>query len=378
MNNKTFNHLFYLHRWLGTLIVMILFVVFLSGTVTIFRDEIRIWSQHVATAPLPATAINEQRVSLDQLLESIEKVQPLSSMKRSLLRLPDADSKYFELLYNLPGSNTVYRKQFDASNGTYQGDIESQLTDFIFQLHAYFTAKNKIARYLVGFSGLLLLLMLVSGFLIHKVTLKAFYTLRSHRGKRVLFQDLHKLLGLWTLLFLLMIAYTGTVLGLKDWLILPMGYIYYDGNEQQARQAFVTAGKTPKASGEKAEMISIDSIIEQALQQVPGFNPGILNFKNWQDTQAEVRIAGSLPNTLLPKSDAVSMRYSAVTGELLGIDHGLERSPVRRIYDAISPLHYGDFFGIWLKVAYAVFSILAMVVLISGMELWLLRRKRLS
>lgn len=377
MNKNTFNHLFYLHRWLGAIIVMILFVVFLSGTVSLFRDEIRIWSQYAANINEQQGVSNEQVVSLDVLLMSLEEVQPLSTMRANLLRLPDEDSKYYEILYSLSGSNQLFRKQFDTTTGVYHGDIDNQLTDFIFQLHAYFTTEDKIGRYILGFFGVLMLLMLVSGFLIHKINLKAFYTLRSYRGKRMLFQDLHKLLGLWLLLFLMMIAYTGSVLGLKDWLILPMGYIYYEGDEQQARQAFSIIGKTPKASGEAAQMMSLDAIVAQAEGEVPGFKARILNFKNWQDTQAEVRVAGSLEYTLLPQNEAVVMRYSAVTGELLGIDHGLEHSLVRRVYGAMSPLHYGDFFGMWLKIVYAVFSILGIVLLLSGMELWLLRRDKL-
>jgi len=229
MDKKTLYHLFFFHRWLGSLIAMILFVVLLSGTVTLFRDEIRVWSQH-ASKPQPSHPIAVKRVALlDQLLESLQKVQPLSTMKKNLLRLPDKHAIYYELLYSLPSSNKIYRKQFDVSAGAYQGDIKNQLADFIFQLHAYFTTKGKLGRYLLGFLGVLMLLSLVSGFLIHNIKFKAFYTFRRHQGKRTLLLDLHKLLGVWTLLFLLMMGYTGAFLGLKDWLILPMGYLYYDG-----------------------------------------------------------------------------------------------------------------------------------------------------
>ena len=40
------------------------------------------------------------------------------------------------------------------------------------------------------------------------------------------------------------------------------------------------------------------------------------------------------------------------------------------------PLHFGDYGGLPLKILWALLDIIAIIVLVSGLQLWWLRRRR--
>ena len=46
-----------------------------------------------------------------------------------------------------------------------------------------------------------------------------------------------------------------------------------------------------------------------------------------------------------------------------------------RALEVSRPLHFGDYGGVPLKIIWVVFDIIAIVVLISGIYLWIVRRK---
>jgi uncharacterized iron-regulated membrane protein len=46
-----------------------------------------------------------------------------------------------------------------------------------------------------------------------------------------------------------------------------------------------------------------------------------------------------------------------------------------RLLEVSRPLHFGDYGGMPLKVIWAIFDLIAIVVLISGVYLWMVRRK---
>jgi uncharacterized iron-regulated membrane protein len=51
-------------------------------------------------------------------------------------------------------------------------------------------------------------------------------------------------------------------------------------------------------------------------------------------------------------------------------------SAIRRAVEISRPFHFGDYGGLPLKIIWAFFDVALIVVLISGVYLWLSRRKR--
>ncbi len=81
------------------------------------------------------------------------------------------------------------------------------LARFIRQLH--YNAHSDLGFYLIGFLALPLLLSAISGLLFYKNWWRSFFRLRTGQGWRVFWSSAHSFIGVWSLLFAIIIAVTG-------------------------------------------------------------------------------------------------------------------------------------------------------------------------
>jgi uncharacterized iron-regulated membrane protein len=188
-----------------------------------------------------------------------------------------------------------------------------------------------------------------------------FGTVRKNKSSRVRWLDLHNLLGVVTLVWGLVVGATGVI---NTWADLVLKFWQYD--QLSAMIAPYKGRPAPTEFG------SIHKAVDTARAAAPGMTPSFVAFPGSvfsSEHHYAVFMKGDSP---LTSRLVKPVLVDAVTGEL---------TDTRDLPWYVSsvlisqPLHFGDYGGMPLKIVWALFDIVTIVVLGSGLYLWVSRRK---
>ncbi|WP_298916038.1 PepSY domain-containing protein [uncultured Algimonas sp.] len=215
----------------------------------------------------------------------------------------------------------------------------------------------------LGAMGALFIAALVSGVVLYAPFMQkhAFGMVRTHKSRRLKWLDLHNLLGIATMAWVFVVGLTGVVNTLEA----PI-------NAAWKAQAFddLTGGYGDAAV--TGDLASLDAAISAALDAAPGMTLQFVAFPGGSFSTNRhffVFLHGSAP---LTREIITPVLIDARTGELVGLRDmpwyakGLSLS---------RPLHFGDYGGLPLKILWAILTLFTIVVLGSGLYLWIARRR---
>ncbi len=215
----------------------------------------------------------------------------------------------------------------------------------------------------LGFMGLLFVVATVSGIVLYAPFMRRlpFGTVRRDRTARTKWLDLHNLLGAVTLVWVLVVGATGVI---NTWAEILFGVWR---NDQLAEMVAPWRGKPP---------LEKPGPVEPALAAARAAAPDMsLRFAAYPGTAFSsthhyaVFMQGATPLTKRLLKPAI---VDAETGRLTD----MRDLPWYMTALLVSqPLHFGDYGGMPMKIIWALLDILTIVVLGSGLYLWIARRK---
>lgn len=359
-SRRTLNLLFTLHSWAGLVTGLLLFIVCFSGAVVVFKNEIDRWA-NPSLGRLPTVA---QPVSLDTVLASVQQRHPQAEVET--LQLPDALNPAYLVFARLQPADAASRTKLAvrADTGELLGPVDSQLGQFLRSLHVFLFFGP---RWIVGFLGVAMLVLIATGIVIHRKILAELFTQRWGRSLRVVMSDLHKSAGIWGLAFHLLIAFTGAWLGLApvferaaEYLTAPSAAV-----PKKPAKAALQASAPPPAT--------LQPLLLSAQQAVPGLLPRFASLQRWGRPGATVRftgaIDGSLYSTALVQIDVASGRVIQVLDPRRG-------GFWTRFNGLMEPLHFGDFGGLGLKTLYFLLGMTPAFLSLTGTLIWLDGRRQ--
>lgn len=213
----------------------------------------------------------------------------------------------------------------------------------------------------MGFMGLFFVVAIVSGLVIYGPFMRKldFGTVRRNGSKRLKWLDLHNLLGVVTLAWALVVGLTGAI----NTLATPL---------QQKWQADVVSEFAAHYAGAPppGRFTSLDSAVASAQAAEPGMTPSFISFPGTGfsgDHHLGVFMHGATP---LTERIFQPVLIDAATGELTA----KPQVPGYILALLLSqPLHFGDYGGVPLKIIWALLDIVTIIVLGSGLYLWVKR-----
>lgn len=214
-----------------------------------------------------------------------------------------------------------------------------------------------------GFMGLLFLAALVSGVVLYAPFMRKlpFGTVRRSRSRRVRWLDLHNLFGITIAAWLIAVATTGIFNTLDE----PLA------NWWRATQ--LAAMTAPYKDAAPLNGIgSVDVAIEVAKRASPEMKPLIVA---WPGTffssnhHFNVFMTGDTPLT------SKLLRPSLVDASTGRLTDARDMPLLIRALFLSRPLHFGDYGGLPLKIIWALLDVAAIMVLVTGLYLWLGRRR---
>ncbi|WP_439544470.1 PepSY-associated TM helix domain-containing protein [Hyphomicrobium sp.] len=353
------------HSALGIAFAALIYIVCLTGTLSVFLHELQRWEQPdapVVTAPLTPEAA---ATALDQ---AYRKALAAGAAHDVFIMGPSPMQD--RLLVNFHDHDTDVEGNWIA-NGKGELVVENRApwSQFVGDLHMHLHLPRTFGLFLVGLTGVALLSSLVSGLLSHPRLFKDAFALRWGGSRRLQEADLHNRLGVWGLPFHVVVSTTGALLGLSTLIVGVLALAAYDGDSEKAFATILG----PMASEDEtaAPLPDIAAMIRAVQAEHKDAEFVSANFghiaKAGQVVHLGMRTPGHLANA--------NSYYFDGSGKRLG-DGGLETGTIgQQILGALQPLHFGWFGGIAVKVVYAVLGLALTFVTHSGVAIWLARRR---
>lgn len=360
MKPKVTRLLYSWHKWTGIVGGAFLLAILATGTAAVFKDEID-W----LVTPALRVAASVEKASLDDRLAAVEAAHPGAKVN-SFTVSPDSETAdVFALGDSEETRKSVFVNPYTAEvTGERAGET---LANVIRQTHVRFYYFGANGRIVVGVFGLVLLVSSITGLIIYFPFMRVvfrqglrFWQLRE--GLRAASADLHKLVGIVTLVFNLILGATGAVLGLEN-------LAQYYKPLQAAIHASPEKGLIPETT---VGRVSIDAAVASAGDVLPGFETkrvtlpreGKNHFVLYGNVAGRFERSGASFVVVDTQSAAALQTHSAAA-----VSTGVW------LYNLSEPLHFGDFAGLGMKLVYFLFGLAGSGLAVTGFLILYLRKR---
>ncbi|MDZ5460065.1 PepSY-associated TM helix domain-containing protein [Azohydromonas lata] len=354
----------WLHKWSSLVCTVFMLLLCLTGLPLIFQHEIDHLLGHEIEPP--ALAHEGPPASLDAVLRAAQARYPERVVQ---FAFPDEDDDrlWFVTLTPTPAPTEDFKSiVVDARTAQVLGErvLDEGFMHVMLRLHVDLFA-GLPGKLFLGFMGLLLVLAIVSGVVLYAPFMRRldFGTVRRERSARLKWLDLHNLLGIVTLVWFTVVGATGVV---NTWAELVMKYWQSD---QLAALLSPYQGQPLVPAAERG---SLQRSLQAAQDAAPHTQLSFIAFPGTAFSSPHHNtffLRGDTPLTAkLLQPVLVDARTATVTA-----------APELPWYLAAlllsQPLHFGDYAGLPMKVLWALLDLASIVVLGSGLYLWLQRRQ---
>lgn len=360
------------HKWTSLICMAFLLMQCITGLPLIFLDEISVhWRGDPTAGELsPETPL----VNLDQLVATAtgrEGVFPGQTV-RWLSIEDDIGQIWMGLGPSYKAARSLdHVVRFDARSGRVihaarSGEHTSPLwIGLMFRLHTDLFA-GVYGESLLAVMALLFLTATATGLVLYGPFMRKlqFGTVRKERTARIKWLDLHNLVGIITVVWVIVVGVTGIV----NQLSTPLYGIWRD-----TALSGLQAGYRGQPMPEHPR--SVQAAYETALHTQPGKAVRSIRFPDGELGSPYHFLIWIKGNTPLTSQLATPVLVDARSGKLsatLPLPWYLTTLLMAR------SLHFGDYGGLPLKIIWALFDIALIVVLVSGIYLQISRRKRAS
>jgi uncharacterized iron-regulated membrane protein len=216
----------------------------------------------------------------------------------------------------------------------------------------------------LGGMGILFFIAIISGIVLYGPIMKHydFGMIRTEKAHRLRWLDLHNMIGIVSLTWATVVGLTGVINTLAD----PALDVW---RASQLEEMVADYKDKPKISG---PLIPLETAIQNVKIAVPDMEPSFIAFPGTLYSSHHhyaVYLVGHTPLTSRIFKPAL---IDAQTGTLTAI----RNLPwyLQAVYIS-QPFHFGDYGGMPLKIIWAIFDFVTILVLISGIYLWIARLK---
>lgn len=367
MSQRSVRSWYLVHKWTSLICTVFLLMLCLTGLPLIFHHEIDILSGDPAALAkngIPSSGTDPRLQSLDAMLAKALAARPgevpvfmafdNERPQMTITTAPAPDS---------PG-DAMTIQLWDRLTGEPTGQVdESGVMHFILQLHTDMFLGLPGMLFL-GFMGVLFVAAIVSGVVLYAPFMRklAFGTLRTSRSTRLKWLDYHNLLGVVAVAWMAVVGLTGVINALAT----PIMKLW-----QQTELAEMTRAYDGQGALDPSKYGSIDRAMAEARKVLPGNNPQFIAFPGGSFSSKHHYAVFFQGDTPLTERLLTPALIDAETGAFT------DARPMPWYNQALSlsqPLHFGDYGGLPLKILWALLTIFTILVLGSGLYLWLGKR----
>lgn len=374
-DKRNYNVFFDLHSVAGIVISLGLFVIFFCGGFALIRQEIALWEK---AKPVAETI----HFDYDKAVKLIQgKGYDLTNADVYIRESELGDKVHVRIDYKQAGKPEKMKGKptsFIIDPVTYEFTTYESIYsygEFIYRLH-FFSQLPYIGVYLAGLISVFFLFALVSGIVIHWEKMwKNFFLFRPEKKLKTLFTDTHTALGFIGLPFQAIYAISGSFLGLSILALLP-ATLMYDGDQKALMEDFRSNMQTYELADQQLENVpSIESFVLKAKELQPNIHFHEVILKTYANENMHVIVHGNGNDKRLISTANIAFKAK---------DYSITYNKTPEVFDVrdsglgmiMMVLHFGNFAGISIKIAYFLLAMLTCFVIISGVLVWLEARTK--
>jgi uncharacterized iron-regulated membrane protein len=352
------------HKWTSLVCTLFMLLLCITGLPLIFHHEL---GHLLGTEVEPPKIVHTgPRASLDQVVKVAHARHP-DRVVQFVSQDDEDDRLWFVTLTPTPDPTDDFRSvAVDARTGQVLAEprFDEGFMYVMFKLHVDLFA-GLPGKLFLGFMGLLLLVAIVSGVVLYAPFMRKlrFGEVRRERSPRVKWLDLHNLLGVVTLVWAFVVGATGMI---NTWADLMIKYWQYD------QLSTLLAPYQGQPTVPVAERGSLQTSMEVALAQAPGTKLAFIAFPGTAFSSPHHNTFFLRGNTPLSSRLVQPVLVDAKTAEVTA------KPELPWYLTALlvsQPLHFGDYGGMPMKILWALLDIATIIVLGSGLYLWVKRKQ---
>ncbi|MFW6299420.1 MAG: PepSY-associated TM helix domain-containing protein [Oceanicaulis sp.] len=346
-----------LHQWAGLQMSLFLAFVFITGTLAVFSYEMD-WMARPAMWAAP-TAV-EDRASWGAVSEAAAAHAPDAQVLNVYGPIHPA-STFDVVMGSDDGPFHIYvhpRTGAVTGTGPWPG-----FQRFLRNGHRHLMIPVKWGVSLVTLAALFLAVSLVTSFWVYKKWWRGFLRLPQGRTARAFIGDLHRIAGVWSIWFVVLMVLTSFWYFIEQW-----GGAAPAANPARPADRVSIAEALP-AAGSPGE--AMDRAVAQLLAERPDFRIAQVYWPRGEDGLFQIQ--GYSNRAILVRPRANTVWADPATGAILGEVDPSALSLHVRIAEAADPLHFGTFGGYWTKTLWFVFGAVLSGLAITGVVIYTLR-----
>lgn len=372
----------WLHKWLGLLSGLVVLIVSLTGCVYVFHDDLKVlfYPDKYYIAKQSVNNKSAQALPLSTLTAIAQKALPDGEEVTRIDLYPAKDRTWIFRAVKTNEEALTYAAYFkynkrvfiDSYTGKVQA-VENSKTEFfqlMLQLHMNLLLGKKIGHTVVSVSTIMFLILTVTGLVLWLPKKWKVKTLKkglsfdfSVKWKRLNY-DLHNVLGFYSLLFALLLGFTGLLFSypsLKEF--YSNSFNKLSTNEPAKAISFNTVPQQ-KAS-------SLDNALVYTLTKHPLADMMSVRLKKNEDLHdIQVRMLKSRTGSF------VWYYFNKNDGQIAKIKSS-NRTPAGDWLAGMNyDLHTGAFGGIFTKILYFLASLVCASLPVTGFIIWLNKGKK--
>jgi uncharacterized iron-regulated membrane protein len=350
---RTRRVVFNLHLYIGLASGLFLVLSGLSGSMIVFREEI----EKFMHPGLLETAVRGERVPVQTVLNTVKQAYPED--KIVFIRMPRTSQETYLFKMNSAHDLFVYA---DPYSGEVLGAHrqEDTLIGWVALVHTELLIGER-GKTALGVSALLLICMSITGPFLWwppngKISRGLKIDWRSPSKKRVF--DMHRAFGIYSMLFLLIVAFTGVSLVFNKTVAEITNFLT------------ASAPRPPpplsNSPGEAETMPPIDDLLHKADRNLSGPTTWI-SFP--QTSEAPLVIRKKMPEEFNPNGKSF-IYFDQYTGEVLFVEDTSSAPAGTRIYNTFYPIHIGILGGLPTRIFQVVVGFLPLLLFVTGYIMW--------
>jgi len=352
---------FKLHGWFSLPVWIIFCFVCLTGTISVISHELTWLTNPDARATNPQNLTEKPMSELVDIVQqahptaNITTVMSFESYLVNAVIFSDSDVPFAIAYVN------QYTGQIQAIN------LGMTFTNFMRSLHGWLLfpwhSNYSVGYYIVCFMAIVMLGALVSGLVIYKKFWRAFTQpkLRINQGKKTLLADLHRLAGVWSMWFLMLMSITGL------W-YLAQAIMWHNHIEIEEHPPLVEVSQLiTTTDGAPIRPYTLANALHLAEQTFADFKSTYIMLPEHNRDTYKVYGQG---DHIFYDQYAYGVTVNPWSGNIES-----ERSPaamttLQTLSHIANPLHYGTIGGLWTKVIWFVFGVFLTGMSITGFLMW--------
>jgi len=356
----------FMHRWLGFISGLVVFVVSITGCIFCFQDEI----QDALHSYRKIEAQSKPFLKPSVLQQRAQQYMPAG--KLSGLIYNGADRPALVGLTDKAGYHNIYVNPY-TGKVLHDDLLQSNFFIIVQYIHLYLLLPDNIGRMVVGTSVLIFVVLMITGIILwwpkRKTDRKRSFTVKwGARWRRVNY-DLHNVLGFYSTAIALVLSITG----------LSMSF-------EWVREGIYKGGNLGKTIAIERKEFKSDSTLNTVKQNVPAIDVAYATITQ-KSPQAKMLIfygANTPGEALYGIAYAQPLRYSyrdsyqfdQYTGRLLLELPNTKKSLGLKLEDMNYDIHVGQIAGLPGKILAFIVSLICASLPLTGLIIYLGKRKK--